>query len=389
MTASSAGLVVTRTRGAAAADVPDAGGDAGLGDGVDGGGRVVQDEDRRVGGQRAGQRDPLALAAGERTAALGDRRVDTVGQGRGDLVRAGRGESPAASRPRAGRRRRRGTLSSEGALEQVGVVLGDQDRGADVASGSRAVSGRPSSSTAPSSGSLRRPRQRSRAAASAGSVATTPTISPGAMSRSRPRSAPWVRPRSGSRPSTPPAGQSCRRPVPRTRHAGAASTSAIRAAEARPCASSALTQENSRERAEEEQGEPDGRDQLAEADVAAAASRPPTRATTAMKTPVRMEHDAVLPGLGAGGAQGGGEGVAAGAPVAGDGGRLGADALEHAQPGDQVGGDAGGVRGALLLGLAAPLQGLAQQVAQPQQQRGAEEDEQAERRGRSAAARPR
>ena len=43
-------------------------------------GGVVEDQDARVGEQRARDRDPLALAAGERQAALADERVVAVGQ---------------------------------------------------------------------------------------------------------------------------------------------------------------------------------------------------------------------------------------------------------------------------------------------------------------------
>ena len=43
-----------------------------LGRGVDRRGRVVEDEDPRVGEQRARDRDPLALAAAERQPALAD-----------------------------------------------------------------------------------------------------------------------------------------------------------------------------------------------------------------------------------------------------------------------------------------------------------------------------
>jgi hypothetical protein len=45
---------------------------------VDGGGRVVQDEHGRVGQDGAGDRDPLALAAREREAALAENGVVTV-----------------------------------------------------------------------------------------------------------------------------------------------------------------------------------------------------------------------------------------------------------------------------------------------------------------------
>jgi hypothetical protein len=51
-----------------------------LGRGVDRGGGIVEHEDPRVGHERAGDRDPLALAAGEREAALADHGVVAVGQ---------------------------------------------------------------------------------------------------------------------------------------------------------------------------------------------------------------------------------------------------------------------------------------------------------------------
>ena len=68
-----------------------------LGLGVDRRQRVVEDQDPRVGGQRAGQRDPLALAARQRDAALADQRVVALGQ-HGDVGRqAGRlGRAPDA-----------------------------------------------------------------------------------------------------------------------------------------------------------------------------------------------------------------------------------------------------------------------------------------------------
>ena len=53
-----------------------------LGRGVDRGGRVVEDQHARVGEQRARDRDPLALAAGQRQAALADARVVALRQAR-------------------------------------------------------------------------------------------------------------------------------------------------------------------------------------------------------------------------------------------------------------------------------------------------------------------
>ena len=46
-----------------------------FGGAVDGAGRVVQDQDARIGEQRAGDGDALALTAGERDAALADHRL--------------------------------------------------------------------------------------------------------------------------------------------------------------------------------------------------------------------------------------------------------------------------------------------------------------------------
>ena len=57
-----------------------AGLDRRLGGRVDRGGGVVEDQDPRVGEQGAGDRDPLALAAGEGQAALADPGLVAVGQ---------------------------------------------------------------------------------------------------------------------------------------------------------------------------------------------------------------------------------------------------------------------------------------------------------------------
>ena len=54
-----------------------------LGLGVERRGGLVQDQDRRVLQDRAGDRDPLALAAGEPAAALADHGVVAVAAGRG------------------------------------------------------------------------------------------------------------------------------------------------------------------------------------------------------------------------------------------------------------------------------------------------------------------
>ena len=60
--------------------------DLALGRGVDGGGGVVEDQHARVGQQRAGDRQALALAAGQRQPALADLRLEALGQARDELV---------------------------------------------------------------------------------------------------------------------------------------------------------------------------------------------------------------------------------------------------------------------------------------------------------------
>ena len=72
-----------------------------LGLGVDRRGRLVEDQDARVDQQRAGDRDPLPLAARERLAALADQRVVAVRQPEDELVRvrgARRGDDLRARR---------------------------------------------------------------------------------------------------------------------------------------------------------------------------------------------------------------------------------------------------------------------------------------------------
>ena len=68
-------------------------------------------------------------------------------------------------------------------------------------------------------------------------------------------------------------------------------------------------------------------------------------------------------------------------PVAVGGDILGAQALDDAVAGDEVGGLAGGGGDPPLLDLAAPLQGAAGDGHQPQQGRGSEKDRQAQRPG--------
>ena len=72
-----------------AAGVGDAGRDAGLGVGVDRGGRLDQDEDGCVGGHGAGEHHPLALAAGQAAAALVELALPALGQRVVDVLGAG------------------------------------------------------------------------------------------------------------------------------------------------------------------------------------------------------------------------------------------------------------------------------------------------------------
>ena len=57
-------------------------------------GRLVEDQDRRIGGERAGDGDPLALAAGEIGAALLDHRVVALRQLVDEFVSPGEAEPP-------------------------------------------------------------------------------------------------------------------------------------------------------------------------------------------------------------------------------------------------------------------------------------------------------
>ena len=86
-----------------------------LGRGVDGRRRVVEHEDPRVGQQRARDRQPLALAAGQRQPALADARVVAVGQLGDEAGRlralGGRARPPRGSPPAARRRCCRATVA--------------------------------------------------------------------------------------------------------------------------------------------------------------------------------------------------------------------------------------------------------------------------------------
>jgi hypothetical protein len=77
-------------RGAPGEQAAQAGFDAALGVQVDVGGGLVEDQDARVGDQRAGERDQLALAGGELRAALADLGVVAVRQLGDELLGADR-----------------------------------------------------------------------------------------------------------------------------------------------------------------------------------------------------------------------------------------------------------------------------------------------------------
>ena len=79
--------------------------DPGLDLGVDRRGGVVEDQQPRPADQRAGQRDPLPLPAGQRGAALAELGVEAVAAGRRRSRRPGRCAAPPRP-PRRGRRRR-------------------------------------------------------------------------------------------------------------------------------------------------------------------------------------------------------------------------------------------------------------------------------------------
>ena len=98
---------------------------------VDAGERLVEDQDWGIAQQRAGDRDALALAAGEAVAALADRRLVALGQVADELVGVGGlrggddllvgGVGPAEAQ-----------VVQDGAVEEVGVLHHDGHLLADV-----------------------------------------------------------------------------------------------------------------------------------------------------------------------------------------------------------------------------------------------------------------
>ena len=165
-------------RGASGPVVAQPGGDPGLGVGVDGRGRLDEHEDLRVGGEDAGQDQPLPLAAGERAAALGDDRVHAVGERLEDVLGRGGGEGVV---DRAGARHVEAVAEPAG--EQRGAGVGDDDAAAYVRSWERTSAGRRPSVTSPSTTSAHMPSRSASAAASSGRSLTMAVTEPGRTTR--------------------------------------------------------------------------------------------------------------------------------------------------------------------------------------------------------------
>src|SRR5699024_6114519 len=101
--------------------------DNGLGVGVDGGGRLVHDHDRRVGHGRAGNGQQLALALAQVGAVAGQHGVVAVGQAADKVVRAGQlggGDALLVM----GVQVAVADVFHHGAGEQVGVLQDDAQR---------------------------------------------------------------------------------------------------------------------------------------------------------------------------------------------------------------------------------------------------------------------
>ena len=93
--------------------------------------RLVQDQDRRVAEQGAGNRDPLALPAGELDATLTDDRGVALRQPRDELVRV-RGARGRLDLLRGGFGLAEAQVVLDAAVEQVGVLVHHRDVGVDI-----------------------------------------------------------------------------------------------------------------------------------------------------------------------------------------------------------------------------------------------------------------
>ena len=94
-------------------------------------GRLVQEEHGRVGEQRAGEHQALALAAGELRPLLADERVEPVGE-RGDPVAEPRAAERSSELGVGRLGPREPEVLADRGVEQVRVLAGEGERGADV-----------------------------------------------------------------------------------------------------------------------------------------------------------------------------------------------------------------------------------------------------------------
>ena len=133
-----------------------------------------------------------------------------------------------------------------------------------------------------------------------------------------------------------------------------------------------------RERAGEIAGQADGGDELAEADRPVGDEPAADQRDEREERAGQQDPDAGDRGIRVGRAQRGVQRAAARAAVALDRGPLGADPLEHAQPGDEVGGDAGRARRLGLLAGRALDERPAEQLDEHEQRRQAGEHERTE-----------
>ena len=120
-----------------------------LGRRVDGGGRVVEDQDPRVDHERAGDREPLALAARERDAALADHGVVALGQRLDELVRLGGSRRLARLLVASRRGRRRRCSRGRVAENRNGSCEIDADRAPQRRAACSSRTSTPSTSTRP------------------------------------------------------------------------------------------------------------------------------------------------------------------------------------------------------------------------------------------------
>ena len=165
------------------------GGDPRLGDRVDGGRRVVHDQHRRLAGQRPGQRDPLALPAGERGCPRRSSCVSSAVRAACWRPRRRRPRPPPRRRSPAGPGRERDRVARF--AEEVGVMRRRPASRPRTSSGSRSTTAAiavEENSALGRIGIAAKAVQHS-SVASAGSLATMPTSSPGATSRSTPERA--------------------------------------------------------------------------------------------------------------------------------------------------------------------------------------------------------